>query len=162
MWDEGKMTQWPSESEFKAIWQAAQNAAAWDEIDPMVLAEAPHLLDKDWAVVLRENRNDEKEMWQRIKADAVVTRSVPPNITANSRYKEQLAERIKNGWTVISEGPSGAQLVGEKKMRVLDKACLAFGILTFWIYGIGVFFIIIALIDYWLLTKKPTYFLPAD
>jgi hypothetical protein len=79
-----------------------------------------------------------------------------------SNYKARLAAMLAAGWTMKSEGPSGAQLEGEKKMSKLDKACLWFGILTFWIYGFGVLFILIALLDFWFMTKKPTYFLPAD
>lgn len=63
------------------------------------------------------------------------------------------------GWEVVSDGPTGVKFQGPKKMRGLDKACLIFGLLTFWLYGIGLIFIALAMLDYWLLTKPPTIFL---
>lgn len=66
------------------------------------------------------------------------------------------------GWEVISDGPTGIQFQGPKKMKGLDKACLVFGFLTFWLYGIGFIFIGLAMLDYWFLTKPETIFLTRD
>jgi hypothetical protein len=63
------------------------------------------------------------------------------------------------GWEVVSDGPTGIKFKGPKKMRGLDKACLVFGFLTCWLYGIGLIFIGLAMLDYWFLTKPPTIFL---
>lgn len=75
-------------------------------------------------------------------------------------FEQKLQNYVTHGWKVISDGQSGVQLEKPKQMKGLDKACLAFGVLTFWIYGIGFFFILIALIDYWLLTKGESVYLP--
>ncbi len=67
---------------------------------------------------------------------------------------------VQSGWKVVSDGPTGIQLEGPKKMRGLDKLCLAIGILTFWLYGLGLIFIFLALVDYAFLTKPETKFIP--
>lgn len=74
-----------------------------------------------------------------------------------SEIVSELAER---GWKITSDGPNGVMLEGPKKMRTLDKLCLAFGILTFWLYGLGFFFIVAAMIDFHFLTKPETKFIP--
>ncbi len=75
-------------------------------------------------------------------------------------YRQRLEYLIAQGWEMKSEGPSGAQLVGEKKMRTLDRICLWLGILTVVFYGVGLIFIIIAMIDYAFFTERAKYFLP--
>ena len=76
-----------------------------------------------------------------------------------AQFNQQVQELLGSGWKITSDGPTGIQFSGPKNMRGLDKACLVFGILTFWIYGIGLFFIFIALLDYWLMTKPEEKFL---
>jgi len=73
--------------------------------------------------------------------------------------EQQLTALVAAGWKIVSDGPSGVQLVGPKKMQSLDKICLAVGLLTFWIYGIGLFFMALAALDYWIFTKAPTKFI---
>ncbi len=73
--------------------------------------------------------------------------------------EQQIAALVKGGWKIVSDGPSGVQLVGPKKMQSLDKICLAVGLLTFWIYGIGLFFMALAALDYWIFTKAPMQFI---
>ena len=75
-------------------------------------------------------------------------------------FDAQLAAHLRAGWQIVSDGPSGVQLQGPKKMAGLDQAALVLGVLTFWIYGIGFIFIAIALIDYLVFTKRPLVFLP--
>jgi hypothetical protein len=76
------------------------------------------------------------------------------------RYHEaELDQLIKEGWKIVSDGPSGVQLSGPKKMHGADQLCLVFGILTFWIYGLGFIFIVIAMLDYWFMTKPEMKFL---
>ena len=73
-------------------------------------------------------------------------------------FAEAVQEHTDAGWKVISDGPSGVQLEGTKQMKGLDKACLVLGIITvFW--GIGFLFILLALLDYWLMTKSETRFI---
>jgi hypothetical protein len=74
-------------------------------------------------------------------------------------FNDEVKAHVSKGWKVISDGPSGVQLEGPKKMRGLDKLCLAVGVLTFWIYGIGLFFIAVAMLDYWFMTKPEAKFL---
>ena len=75
-------------------------------------------------------------------------------------YRQRLEFMIAQGWELKSEGPSGAQLVGAKKMRTLDRICLWLGILTVVFYGVGLIFIIIAMIDYAFFTVRAKYYLP--
>lgn len=77
-------------------------------------------------------------------------------MTNNMKSVESL---VNEGWKIVSDGPSGTQLEGPKKMKGLDKVCFVFGVLTFWVYGIGFFFMLIAGIDYWFLTKAETKFI---
>ena len=80
---------------------------------------------------------------------------MPPRQSVES----QVADAVKAGWKIVSDGPSGVQLVGPKKMQSLDKICLAVGLLTFWIYGIGLFFMALAALDYSIFTKAPMQFI---
>jgi hypothetical protein len=72
---------------------------------------------------------------------------------------DELNTLLGAGWNIVSDGPSGIQLQ-RKKMKGLDKACLILGGVLIFAYGIGLFFILIALIDYFFLTKPETLFVP--
>lgn len=74
-------------------------------------------------------------------------------------YPTALAQLTSQGWTVVAEGDSGAQLKGPKKMRTADKVCLWLGMVGLLLYGLGLVLILIAVIDYALLTKPRTHFL---
>jgi hypothetical protein len=77
----------------------------------------------------------------------------------NLTFDEAVKAYNEAGWEIMSDGPTGIKFQAPKKMKGLDKACLVFGILTFWFYGLGLIFIVIALIDYCLLTKPESIFL---
>ena len=76
-----------------------------------------------------------------------------------AEFRKEFDHLLASGWEVTSEGPSGIQLAGTKQMRGLDKACLVFGVCTLIFWGIGLIFILIAVLDYALMTKRPTKFL---
>jgi len=73
-------------------------------------------------------------------------------------FQRIVADLTGKGWKITQDGPSGAQLSGPKKMTKADLFCLILGACTvFW--GIGFLFILIALFDYWVLTKPQTQFI---
>ena len=90
-------------------------------------------------------------------AKTTTTRQTAP--AAGGTFDQQLDRLLASGWKVKTDGPTGVQLIGPKKMRLLDKLALGFGVLTFWFYGLGIFFIVIALIDYAAFTKPAEQFL---
>lgn len=79
-----------------------------------------------------------------------------------SYYRGHIQHYTNQGWEVVSEGPSGAQLREPKKMRSLDRAVLVVGIPLVFLWGLGVLLIAIALIDYIFLTPQKTLFIPSD
>ena len=62
------------------------------------------------------------------------------------------------GWQVVSDGPSGVQLVGKKRLKTQTKIAYAVGFLTVPVYGVGLVILTAAFIDQ-LMTKPPTIFL---
>ena len=75
--------------------------------------------------------------------------------------KSELQTLLDKGWRITSDGESGTQLTGPKKFRPLDFTALITGaaLLPF-ITILGAGLIIAALLDYFLLVKSPTKFLP--
>jgi hypothetical protein len=73
-------------------------------------------------------------------------------------FETALSTLIAQKWTVVSEGPSGAQLIGEKKMTRQTRLALIVGAVLVLAAGIGLIVMAFALIDYWM-TKPPTHFL---
>ena len=70
-------------------------------------------------------------------------------------------------WEVISDGPSGVQLRAPKKLRKFDWLALGLGLLCFGLgfltvlaYGFGLILVALGLLDYFVLTKAQTVFLP--
>jgi hypothetical protein len=70
-----------------------------------------------------------------------------------------LQQALQQGWIVVSDGPSGAQLSKKKTMRGADKVCLVLGIFGLLLYGLGIILIAIAVLDYAFFTKEQTAFL---
>lgn len=66
---------------------------------------------------------------------------------------------LASGWKVVSDGPSGVQIEGAKVMATKDRWCLFIGFATCWL-GFGLLLILVALIDFYFLTKPQTKFLP--
>lgn len=73
-------------------------------------------------------------------------------------FDEQLNDYLAKGYKVISDGPTGIQLEGPKKMTGLVQGALIIGGLLTFVYGIGLIVIAFALIDY-AMTRKPSVFL---
>lgn len=73
-------------------------------------------------------------------------------------YSQILRELLTDGWTVQSEGPSGAQLVGHKRARLQTKVAIVVGAVLLLAWGIGLIVLIFAFVDY-AMTKPRAYFL---
>lgn len=73
-------------------------------------------------------------------------------------YAALLDVLIQRGWTVTSEGASGAQLTKPKEMKTQTKVALVIGAVLILAFGIGLIVILFAMIDYWM-TKPKTHFL---
>jgi hypothetical protein len=78
--------------------------------------------------------------------------------SAEERYSRQFKEALAQGWVVLSEGPSGAQMELPKKMKTQTKVALVIGLILILLWGFGFLVIIAALIDY-AMQKKETKFI---
>lgn len=74
-------------------------------------------------------------------------------------FTTELNQHTSKGWVVISEGPSGAQLEKPRAMKPVDKLALVVGVLTLPFAGVGLIFIIAAVLDYVFFTKAESKFL---
>lgn len=76
-------------------------------------------------------------------------------------HADAVAALTKQGWSITADGPTGTQLAGKKKMRVLDVVCLVAGIICLLAvhWGVGATLIAIAVIDFVFMTKAPTKFI---
>ena len=91
----------------------------------------------------------------------MIIRSSTPAPVVN--YDAVLQELVGKKWEMVSEGPSGAQLKGPKKMRMLDKGCLVLGAALLLFQPIvGAILVAVALVDFAFLTKQPTHFLSRE
>ncbi len=66
---------------------------------------------------------------------------------------------VRSGWKIVSDGPSGVQLEGPKKMKMQTAVALVLGVFLIFVYGIGLIVVAFALIDY-AMTKPQTKFIP--
>lgn len=80
---------------------------------------------------------------------------------ASAYYPGALKHLVNDGWEVVSEGPSGAQLKKPKKMKTQTKVAMLVGAVLVFAWGIGVLVILFALIDY-AMQKDESYFLDSD
>jgi len=97
---------------------------------------------------------------------AAATTEADPD--AATTLQAQVAGLVAQHWEVISDGPSGVQLRAPRKLRILQLlgivlglASFALGTLTPLAYGIGLILIGLALLDYYVFTKRETKFLAA-
>lgn len=65
-----------------------------------------------------------------------------------TNYQRDIFLATEDGWTVISEGESGATLQAPKKMRLQTKIGFVIGFLLVFFYGIGVIILLAAWIDH--------------
>lgn len=71
-------------------------------------------------------------------------------------FETTLKQRLREGWTVKSDGPSGVQLVKPKKMRPLDTVALVLGaVCLFLMPALGLFLFAVVAFDYFLMTPAP-------
>ena len=70
------------------------------------------------------------------------------NAVTASSFNIVLEDLLSNGWTVMSDDPTGVLLKEPKKIRKLDVACLVLGVLTLALYGMGIIFILFAVLHY--------------
>jgi hypothetical protein len=78
-------------------------------------------------------------------------------------YSETLAQLTSDGWLLVTEGTSGAQLKKPKKMKTLDSVCAIAGVVfLFFFWPIGLLLILIAVLDLAFFTKERTHFLSRD
>jgi hypothetical protein len=76
-------------------------------------------------------------------------------------FEESIKGLVHHGWTVKSDGPTGVQMEGPKKMDTKDKVCAVLGaglLLVSW--PIGLLLIGCAVFDYAFLTKGEQKFFP--
>lgn len=78
--------------------------------------------------------------------------------STEDRYTRELKAALAEGWIMISEGSSGAQLELPKKIKNQTKVALVVGFLLVFLWGLGLLVIAAALIDY-AMQKKQTKFI---
>lgn len=84
-------------------------------------------------------------------------KSAPPS------YQQILAKLTSEGWQVVTEGPSGAQLKWTRKMMTQTRIVLVLGgvcLLFYW--PAAIFFIAVATFDYFVFTKERDHFLDRE
>lgn len=83
--------------------------------------------------------------------------------SSTENYPGVLRKLTGDGWAVVSEGPSGAQLRGPKKMKALDVAAMVLGVTLAFIFPVVGFILIgAAVLDYVFLTPRREFFLSRD
>lgn len=87
-----------------------------------------------------------------------------PFLTTTGTPQPQTVQTLASaGWTIIHDGPSGTQLIAPRQMRLLDKIAMVVGvILLFLFWPLGVFLILMAIIDFYALTPREKKFIPRD
>lgn len=76
-------------------------------------------------------------------------------------YSSILTQLTADGWVVVNESSSGAQLKLPKKMRTQTKWALGIGAVLVLVYGLGLLVMAFALIDY-AVQKDRTHFLSRE
>ena len=176
MLEDRRLVRWPTEPQWVAIWTTANAAGYTGGVSAAVYRVAPDLLDKDWVGVMA---NEQREMmWSEIRLRRSVApfrKTRPPmpaaaaaDPDAATNLQAQVAGLVAEHWEVISDGPSGVQLRAPRKLRPLGLlalglglACFGLGFLTVMAYGFGLILIALALLDYYVFTKRETKFLSA-
>jgi hypothetical protein len=82
---------------------------------------------------------------------------------SKANYSIELKRLIADGWTVLSEGPSGAQLQKKKRFSKQSIGAIAAGLLFILIFGVwgfvlGFVFVLAGVLDY-LIAKPSTLYL---
>ncbi len=80
--------------------------------------------------------------------------------TAAANPDEQVKLLIAEGWVVKHDTPGGVELEGPRRLQMRTKICLVLGAVLLMVWGVGLIFLLLALVDYYALTKPETKFLP--
>lgn len=159
---DNRLVRWPTEPQWNAIWLAANAKGYQGTLSAAVYSIAPDLLNADWVEMMDVDPAEAKMMWAEICVRSSVSPFVeqPAPFTASQKadaaFEAEFKARTAKGWKVVSNGPDGMELQGPKKMKLIDQAFLALGILTLVLYGLGVVFIAFALLDYYVYTPPET------
>lgn len=77
-------------------------------------------------------------------------------------YSAQLADHIRKGWEVVSEGPSGAQLKRGKRMRIMTMLFIALGFFALFVQPVlGGILLVLGVLNH-AMTKDQSKFLPKE
>ena len=82
------------------------------------------------------------------------------DVPAGPSFEIRLQNYISQGWKVTSDGPAGVQLEMPKQLSTAGKFCLVLGLVGLLLAGLGIILLIFAAVDYFILAKPPTMFLP--
>lgn len=84
-----------------------------------------------------------------------------PSAKSAPSYQQIIAKVTSEGWQVVTEGPSGAQIKRPRIMRTQTKVVLFVGFLLLIAYGAGLLFLIIGGIDY-AMTRPGAHFVSRE
>jgi hypothetical protein len=187
---ERKLVNWPNEPQWVAIWTAANAKGYTGGISAAVHRVAPELLDPEWVKMLSAEDREMMWSDFRLRRSVAPFRNtqapfpataIPARPDTNPIYpvtneadlekttaqQALIAGLVANHWEVISDGPSGVQLRAPRKLKTLDVlsfvlglASFALGFLTPMAYGIGLILVVLALLDYFVLSKREIKFFP--
>jgi len=178
MLEDRRLVRWPTEPQWNAIWLAANATGYTGSVSAAVHGVAPDLLDTDWVALMGAEAEQAKMMWSELRLRRSVSpfrrgrRAVAPSQAAADQdaataLQQHVAKLVAKKWEVISDGPSGVQLRAPKKLRKFDWLALGLGLLCFGLgfltvlaYGFGLILVALGLLDYFVLTKAQTVFLP--
>lgn len=75
-------------------------------------------------------------------------------------FNGRLSHALETGWIVISDGPSGAQLKIPKRMSRGQRQGIVAGVVLLILFGIGLIFILISILNFTYFTDEKTQFIP--
>ena len=92
----------------------------------------------------------------------IITASSPVKQQATLSYSGILTSLTNDKWTLVTEGVSGAQLKRPRVMLTQTKVVLAIGVVGLFAFGIGLLFILVGLLDYYVGQKELSHFLSRE
>ena len=165
MLSDRRLSRWPSEAQWNAIWLGANAKGYTGSVSTVVHSVDATLLDKDWAEIMDADPADAKMMWTEI----CVRRSVSPFVEVNTPFtaaqkaeavfQRQYDDLTAKGWVVTSNGPDGMELRAPKKWKLVDKILIGVGVVALALYGLGILIIGFALVHHYLFNDPPTAYL---
>ncbi|MBS0664665.1 MAG: hypothetical protein JSR48_15465 [Verrucomicrobia bacterium] len=161
-----RLTRWPNEEEWKAIWVAANAPGYQGTLSAAIHASAPELLHPDWAELRNIEPAEAKMMWTEICVRTSISPFVAENVPFTERQKSETVfqskykELTSRGWRVVSNGPDGMELQAPRRFKIIDYILLVIGVASLVFYGVGLLFIGAALFDYFVLSTRERVTLP--